>query len=172
MFDHPDGAMNTERDVIGERVLAILIDLPIVFTFFTIGQLLYLGNPQIPSVVSLASSLFWFLFSVFGLMPFFLFRSGDPLLLFLAAAGLWAVYSAVLEWLFGQTVGKRLIGLVVVTKDGERPSPIAILLRNALRAIDALVFYVIGFLVILFTDRKQRVGDLVAGTIVVATGEN
>lgn len=171
MFDHPVGEVNTERDVIGKRILAVLIDLPIVFVIFLTAQLIYLGELQIPSMLSVTSSLVWFLFQVFGLMPFFLFRSGNPVLLFLAAAGIWAVYGAILEGLFGQTVGKRLTGLVVVTKEYERPSILAILLRNALRAIDALVFYVIGFVVIIFTDRKQRTGDLIAGTMVVATAQ-
>lgn len=171
MFEHPEGAVNTERDVIGKRVLAVLIDLPIVFGFFIIGQLWYMGETQIPSSLSIISSFVWFLFNVFGLMPFFLFRSGDPILLFLTAAGIWAAYATLLEITFGQTIGKLLMGLVVVTKEYDQAAPGNILLRNAFRAIDALVFYVIGFIVIIFTDRKQRVGDLLAGTLIVEVDE-
>lgn len=169
MFDHPPAAPNTERDAVGRRVVAGLIDLPIVFGAFYTGQLVYLGQVRVPGVVSVFSSLAWFVFNAFGLMPFFLFRRGNPLLIFLVAAGLWAVYAAVLEWLFGQTVGKRLAGLVVVSGDGTRPPLTAILVRNALRAVDALVFYAVGFLVVVMTDRRQRIGDLAADTVVATT---
>lgn len=161
--------MDTERDVVVRRIVATLIDLPIVFAVFYVGEVVYLGEIGIPEVVSVLGSLAWFVFNAFGLMPFFLFRRGDPALVFLLAAGTWAAYAAILEWLFGQTVGKKLTGLVVASRDGTHASPSAIVTRNALRAVDALMFYVIGFLVVVMTDRRQRIGDLAAGTVVVAT---
>ena len=39
--------------------------------------------------------------------------------------------------------------------------------RTLLRIIDGLAFYLIGFIVILVTEKKQRIGDFTAGTIVV-----
>lgn len=170
MFDHPAGTVGSERDVVGRRTAATLFDLLVVFAVFYTGQLVYLGGGRVPGVVSILGSLVWFVFTVFGLMPFFLFRQGNPLEVFLIAAGIWAVYATVFEWLFGQTVGKRLAGVVVVSTDGARPLLSAVLTRNALRVVDALVFYVVGFLVVLFTDRRQRVGDLVADTVVARAG--
>ncbi len=68
----------------------------------------------------------------------------------------------------GQTPGKRWLGLRVLDLDGQSPTFIAILLRNVLRVVDALPFgYLIGQASILLTPRRQRLGDLIAGTVVV-----
>lgn len=37
-------------------------------------------------------------------------------------------------------------------------------LRNLLRPVDFLLFYVVGVVLLFLTDRRQRLGDLVAGT--------
>lgn len=174
MFDHPTPRPGTEREVVTRRVVATLVDLLVVFPLFYAGIFLFVGRTDIPAPVSILGSLFWFVFSVFGFMPFFLFRRGRPMLLFLSAVAVWAVYASVLETLFGQTIGKKLVGLVVVMEDGTPASTRAVVVRNAFRAIDGLVFYVVGFLVVVLTDRRQRVGDLVANTVVAGvagTGE-
>jgi len=89
------------------------------------------------------------------------------LLLFTALIG-WA-YFVVLEWLWnGQTVGKRLAGLRVITADGSPASFTAVLVRNLVRLADFLpAFYGLGVLVIILSPKSQRLGDLAAGTFVV-----
>lgn len=77
-------------------------------------------------------------------------------------------YYVYLEGNYGQTIGKTALGLVVVTEDGAdigyRPAAI----RTLLRAVDVLPgLYLLGFVLVLLTDRKQRVGDIVADTVVV-----
>lgn len=68
----------------------------------------------------------------------------------------------------GQSPGKRLGGLRVVRLDG---TPIQLLdsaLRNMLRAVDMLpFFYTVGLVAIFVSGRSQRVGDMVAGTMVI-----
>ncbi len=50
----------------------------------------------------------------------------------------------------------------------ERPPPIEqALLRNILRIIDELLFYLVGFILIETQPNKKRLGDIVAKTIVV-----
>ncbi len=90
---------------------------------------------------------------------------GGWLLAFGAAA---LLYYFVLEATTGQTVGKRLAGLRVAGADGGRPSVPAIARRTALRVVDLLpVLYLVGFLAMLATGRRrQRLGDLAAGTVV------
>ncbi len=68
----------------------------------------------------------------------------------------------------GQTPGKRLIGLRVLSVTG-RPARIdEAILRNLLRVIDQLPgVYAIGILTMLVSSRNQRLGDLAAGTVVV-----
>ncbi|WP_226012578.1 RDD family protein [Halomicrobium salinisoli] len=81
---------------------------------------------------------------------------------------LWFGYFIVLEALYGQTLGKMLLSIAVVSEDG---SPIGwgeSIIRNLLRIVDALPFlYLVGIVAIVLTDEEQRVGDLAASTLVV-----
>ena len=101
----------------------------------------------------------------------------------------------VLEWGYfvigetffhGQSIGKWALGLRVIQAEGHPVSFWPSLLRNLLRAVDAdvlLLFvvlgplsglfniiplYATGLLAMLLSPRFQRVGDLLAGTVVVA----
>jgi uncharacterized RDD family membrane protein YckC len=76
------------------------------------------------------------------------------------------VYHIVLEALFRATLGKGLLGLQVRNGSGGRPW-LASTVRNTSRLIDAMFFYAIAFLVAVFTARRQRLGDLFAGTTVI-----
>ncbi len=71
------------------------------------------------------------------------------------------------EGIFGATVGKALAGIQVRNASGARCSLGASLVRNSLRIVDALGGYLFGFIVALSSNRRQRLGDQVAGTIVV-----
>lgn len=73
-------------------------------------------------------------------------------------------YFPVLEWRFGQTLGKYLLGIYVVGEDGLRPSLPATIVR---RIPFFLEFFWIDALVAFFTERNQRAFDLVARTLVV-----
>jgi uncharacterized RDD family membrane protein YckC len=78
-------------------------------------------------------------------------------------------YYATGEFLWGQTIGKRLFGIRVVSRRSDRSSPTAITGRTLLRAVDFFpLLYLVGFILILATGRRrQRLGDLVARTTVV-----
>lgn len=77
-------------------------------------------------------------------------------------------YFVLCERLAGQTLGKRLLGIRVVGQDGRRPTLGAVVLRNLLRPPLLLpAAYVVGSIVLLVTPRRQRVGDLLAGTVVI-----
>jgi uncharacterized RDD family membrane protein YckC len=68
----------------------------------------------------------------------------------------------------GQTPGKRITGIRVLTVRGEPVTLVHSLVRNLLRLVDALPSgYMIGIVAILVTSKSQRLGDLDAGTIVV-----
>lgn len=65
----------------------------------------------------------------------------------------------------GQTWGKRCMELRVVKANGFSLDPTSILVRNVFRVIDNLP---VVWIVPVVTKKSQRLGDLVAGTIVVA----
>lgn len=78
------------------------------------------------------------------------------------------VYAILLEWRWrGQTIGKRLFGLRVIDVQGLRLQLPQIALRNLLRVVDMLpFFYLVGGLTAIFSRKAQRLGDMVANTIV------
>lgn len=72
----------------------------------------------------------------------------------------------------GQTPGKHLLGLRVVSADGWPASPWQHLMRSLILPLDALLpvpvpFGLLGLVLVAVTQRHQRLGDLVAGTVVV-----
>ena len=105
-----------------------------------------------------------------GLMLPFSNFSGLPMGIYLIGLFLieWG-YGCLFEGLWnGQTPGKMAFRLRVMRTEGYSISFHEAMLRNLLRAADALpVLYGVGFLTMLCNARMQRIGDLVAGTIVV-----
>ena len=82
----------------------------------------------------------------------------------------YVLYHLVLEYfLNGQSLGKRLLRIKVITLEGGQPSISQYLIRWMFRIIDIGFLFLPGFMSILLTQRSQRLGDLVAGTIVIDT---
>lgn len=78
------------------------------------------------------------------------------------------LYHVVLEGATGRTVGKAAAGIAVVGGNGSAPTYRAAAIRTALRLLDWLpAGYLAGLLAIRLTERRQRLGDLVANTVVV-----
>lgn len=96
-------------------------------------------------------------------------RLGDPQdfagSLFILAG--YSAYYLLFEWLMGTSPGKRTFRLWVVTRDGQKIDGSAAFMRNVIRPVDALFFYLVGILSALLSPSRQRLGDRVAGTIVV-----
>jgi uncharacterized RDD family membrane protein YckC len=68
----------------------------------------------------------------------------------------------------GRTPGKRWLGLRVVRDDGSRVGVMDSVIRTALRLVDMLPgYYGVGLVSMLVSERSKRLGDFVAGTIVV-----
>ena len=68
----------------------------------------------------------------------------------------------------GLTPGKRWMGLRVVSREGGAVNPLSCVLRNLLRPVDALPgTWTVGASVLLLGGQRQRLGDLLAGTVVV-----
>lgn len=137
------------------RFLALLVDtvlsLLLTFVLFIMVQLLSLflsagaseGGEQLFGLGIAAQFVIWFLID-------------------------WG-YMVLLETTWsGQTVGKKLMGLRVIQDTGVRVGVYQSLLRNLVRPLDKLpFFYLVGGAAALFSRTQQRLGDLLAGTIVV-----
>lgn len=82
---------------------------------------------------------------------------------------LYSAYFAFFEIVWnGQTPGKRYAQLRVMKDDGRPISAYDAVARNLLRIVDSLPgFYGIGVLSVIFSKQSKRLGDFVAGTVVV-----
>jgi len=68
----------------------------------------------------------------------------------------------------GRTLGKKLVGLRVIQENGHSITLLSSFIRNLMRIIDSLpTAYFLGIIMIFFHSKHKRLGDLVAGTIVV-----
>ncbi len=105
---------------------------------------------------------------VFSMFLAFAGKSGMGLYLVLLFIVFWG-YPILCEGLFnGQTPGKRALGLRVVAGDGAPIGWIASIVRNLMRTVDMLPFgYACGLVSCLADPYGRRLGDLVAGTLVV-----
>lgn len=134
---------------IGPRALAALVDL-VALVLITSCVLLSLGygaNETDTDVASVTADI--------------------PPWLNLLGIIVGIVYFTVLEAASGATLGKRVLKLRVVRMNGSRISFRDALVRNVFRILDGLFFYAIGVVAILTSSENQRLGDRVAGTIVV-----
>ena len=127
---------------VGSRILAVVIDSALLFLLLSAwwligavtGAYLELGMGWLYALITLGAFLMQ-----------------------------WGYFSILEIQMDGQTPGKRALDLRVVTHHGGRASTSAILVRNFLRGVDALV----GFLIMAIDGRSRRLGDFVAGTLVV-----
>lgn len=87
------------------------------------------------------------------------------------AYGLFVVgYYVLLEGYLGQTIGKMAIGIKVVSEaTGANPGIAAAAIRTVLRLIDGLFSYLVAFITVLASARRQRLGDMAARTLVART---
>lgn len=143
---------------IGNRFIACAIDHAIqalALTLIVIASLILANFSTIERF--LASAPKW-VYAVMGILVFLIFSS----------------YFAFFEWIWsGQTPGKRWLKLRVIREDGRPITFWEAAVRNLLRTFDMMPypFYSIGLISVFYTTRDQRVGDMVAGTVVIRERE-
>lgn len=137
---------------IGSRFLAMAIDTLIQVVLYVIGVigfflLLPMGMRSIPYVP-----------------PTFAPAVG-VFLLFCVYWGYFAIFEALWR---GQTPGKKVAGIRVIKESGRPITAFEAIARNFLRAVDGLPFiYGVGLVCMMLNKQHRRLGDYVAGTIVV-----
>lgn len=143
---------------IGNRFIACAIDHTIqvlALALIVVASLIVANFSSIERVLSSAPK--W-VYAVMGILVFLIFSS----------------YFAFFEWIWsGQTPGKRWLKLRVIREDGRPITFWEAAVRNLLRTLDMMPypFYSIGLISVFYTTRDQRVGDMVAGTVVIRERE-
>jgi uncharacterized RDD family membrane protein YckC len=142
--------VDVEHAGLGLRFAAVLLDAIVVF--FPLGLVIGLmsgggyaesGDGYANAGVNVGGGAFW------------------------ALVALGIGYYVACESASGATLGKRMVGIRVVGEDGEHVTFGAAVVRNLLRVVDCLFFYLVGALFALTSPRGQRLGDRAAHTVVV-----
>jgi uncharacterized RDD family membrane protein YckC len=140
---------------VGSRFLALALDTLIQIAasmVFVIG-----GAIIFRALLPLASGATWAI-ALLGVLLFVIF------------IGYFAIFESVWN---GQTPGKRLIGIRVIKDTGRPIAPSEAVARNLLRLVDQMpgILYGVGIVSALVSKQNKRLGDFVAGTIVVREQE-
>jgi uncharacterized RDD family membrane protein YckC len=99
-----------------------------------------------------------------------LFKAIGPAIIILSVYCLYWGYFAFFEIVWnGQTPGKRLIRIRVIKESGRPITPLEAIARNIMRGIDIFppFFYIVGLFCMMLNSRNKRLGDFVAGTVLV-----
>ena len=135
-----------------DRFLASLIDImligAVVVIFSIIMSVAFFNDFNTDASSSGQSS-----FLLQGLIPLFIFLT----------------YHFLSELLMdGQSLGKKAVGIKVIKLNGKEATASDYLLRSMFHFIDSLFsLYILGALLVLSTDKNQRLGDLAANTAVI-----
>jgi uncharacterized RDD family membrane protein YckC len=135
---------------LGSRFMAILLDSLIQFAGFLVVFILgsiFLASGLFPAGTSNWAVALWILvfFSLYW--------------------GYFAIFEVVWK---GQTPGKRWAGIRVIKDSGRPINTFEAIARNLLRAVDSLPgMYAAGVVTMLLNRNNRRLGDFVAGTLVV-----
>jgi uncharacterized RDD family membrane protein YckC len=131
--------------VVADSLIGLLIYLAVTVLEITLGGL---------SFIKLASYPIWI----------------QAVVIFLHFCLFWGYYAAFEALWNGQTPGKRWAGIRVMKETGRPINAFEAVARNLMRIIDMLPFvvpYGAGIVTMLVNSKNRRLGDLVAGTLVV-----
>jgi len=128
---------------ISKRILAVVLDMIFLFLFYYFLFFLFEKTGLLDKVSS------WAFFSVL-MLPYFLYY---PLLQY---------------WNNGQTLGKQLMKIRVVKIDNSHPEIGDFLIRWVLRLFEVNFIPGLAIIVMLFNDKRQRLGDIAAKTTVIS----
>jgi uncharacterized RDD family membrane protein YckC len=133
---------------LGERILARLIDLGIFVLILLLG--LFFASV----------STFWNESGIGGVVVIIIY------------CVLFVFYDLIFEiFMNGQSIGKRIMKIKVISLNGSRPSVGQYLLRWLFRIVDFLIIEpgLVALVAAAVSEKPQRIGDMVAGTMLIRT---
>jgi uncharacterized RDD family membrane protein YckC len=136
---------------IGSRFLGMAIDTILQTVLYVAGIFAFAAVPNVGHLFA------WIPASI-----------GPALAIFFVFAVYWG-YFAIFEIIWkGQTPGKRLVKIRVIKDSGRPINVYEAIGRNLMRAVDLLpTMYGVGIICMMLNSQHRRVGDYVAGTVVV-----
>jgi uncharacterized RDD family membrane protein YckC len=145
----PGGIKKMRYQSVGIRFVGLIIDTIILFIpFYLIGNAMAKSGGEVTAEG-------WSL------------SGGPAFLFFLVMLVLFLGYYTLLEGGVGGSVGKLVCGMKVLSEEGTKCGFRQAFIRNILRVVDGLFFYLVGAILIWQSPKRQRLGDRAAGTVVV-----
>jgi uncharacterized RDD family membrane protein YckC len=133
---------------LGERIVARLIDLAIFFLIFILG-LFILGFTASVNHSDVGTVIIITIYAI-----------------------LFVFYDLLFEvFMNGQSIGKRIMKIKVISLDGGQPRFGQYLLRWLFRIVDFALIEpgLIALIIAAVSEKPQRIGDMVAGTMLIRT---
>jgi uncharacterized RDD family membrane protein YckC len=161
-------------EVLGRRVVAYIIDF-ILFAGILIAVMVatrdhsYTGAPA-GACRTLRDGGFSGVCAQFG-HRVYTWKGGHAAFGYLLAAFLGLLNLVLLQGITGASVGKQIMGLRVVNAQGAPCGIGRAFVRTLLLIVDNFFCFLVGLLVAALTHPHRRVGDMVAGTYVVALAD-
>ncbi len=131
---------------LGDRILGYIIDWLIIFAYIILVVVVF----RITTGMDFLGDQVWLLILL-----------GVPVL----------CYDLLSELFFnGQSAGKKAMGVKVISLTGEQPAFSQYLIRWLFRLVDFTISsHLVGLIMVAATEKKQRLGDMVAGTTLIKT---
>ena len=130
---------------VGERLVAWLVDLAIFIAYFIVFTSI-IGISLVGSFIEKNPWITTLLF-----FPFVFYNLACEI------------------WLNGQTVGKKVMKLKVISLNGDQATIGQYMIRWLFRMVDIYIYGLPAFIAIAVSEKNQRLGDMVAGTTVIKT---
>ncbi len=156
--------MNTNYAGFWLRFVAYVIDYIIIYTvqIFLVVPILAVVGINFASGMSNADNMSEA--EMFGMIAGMVGAMGATIVLTFA---LIVLYYTIMETSkFQATVGKLAVGLKVTDVNGEKLDFTKALVRNLCKIISSMILF-IGYIMAGFTEKKQGLHDIIAGTLVV-----
>jgi uncharacterized RDD family membrane protein YckC len=129
---------------LGERILGRLLDGVILFAYAVIAALFFVWSDMV-------DDLMWVMILVVAI----------PIVFYDLACEV---------FMNGQSIGKRVMNIKVISLDGAQPSLGQYIIRWVFRMIDfTMTSSLCALISVAVSEKKQRVGDMVAGTTLIKT---
>jgi uncharacterized RDD family membrane protein YckC len=130
---------------LGERVVGWILDVVLIIVYILVLLFTIIGlNDLVPFVRNNGWMVFFFILPIF-------------------------FYDLACEVLFnGQSLGKKVMGIKVISLNGEQPSLGQYLIRWLFRLVDfTFTNNLCALIMVAATEKRQRLGDTIAGTTLV-----
>lgn len=130
------------KNILGKRVIASLIDYFTILVIFIIISFFYL----------LLSNILKFKIENIEIIIFTL---------------LWFMLLVLPEYQFGKTLGKKIIGIKIISTENEKPNLSQIIIRRIFDIVDILILGIVSLIILSNDKNKQRFGDKISKLLVV-----